>query len=489
MTSSHLPVSIKFYFGLGQAADYIKNFGFGTLLMLYYNQVLGLSGAYAGAAVSISIAFDAISDPMVGSWSDGYRSRWGRRLPFMVGAAVPLGVTFYCLFMPPVGLNEFGLFLWLTSFAVLSRTALTFFNVPYYALGAEMTQDYHERTQLVVIRTAFGIASNFLVIAIAWNFIFVQTPGNATPQLTRAPYFPYALLSAVTMTLLMLACCRGTLRVASGLSGDPGPSRTFSFLQVYRDLYQSLHNHSFRSLFIGTLLFFIYAGTHGALAMHLMTFYWQLDAKGIEYVQYGTIAGGILALPLVPMLNHHLEKKGTLYLGVIVGALAGTGPVMLKLVHAMPTSPDTLVPVLVVLGVLGSMGGVAAGVTGASMMGDIADEHELESGSRREGVFFGCFNFASKCSGAAGTLIAGLALDIIGFPVNSKPGMVPEPVLFHFGLVYGVVAIMMVLAIWVFLPYRLNKARHDEIVGELQRLRQDSLPGPEAVFLAEPGTI
>ena len=134
MTSSHLPVSIKFYFGLGQAADYIKNFGFGTLLMLYYNQVLGLSGAYAGAAVSISIAFDAISDPMVGSWSDGYRSRWGRRLPFMVGAAVPLGVTFYCLFMPPVGLNEFGLFLWLTSFAVLSRTALTFFNVPYYEI-------------------------------------------------------------------------------------------------------------------------------------------------------------------------------------------------------------------------------------------------------------------------------------------------------------------------------------------------------------------
>ncbi|HKI74572.1 MAG TPA: MFS transporter, partial [Pseudomonadales bacterium] len=312
-TTPSLTITNRFYFGLGQAADYIKNFGFGTLLLLYYNQVLGLPGAYAGMAMSISIGFDAIIDPVVGSWSDGFQSPWGRRHPFMIGSILPLTVTFFFLFWPPTGLSGFWLFVWLTTFAVLSRASLSFFNVPYYALGAEMTQDYYERTQLVVIRTAFGIVSNFVVIAIAWNFIFVQTPEVTAPQLNRAPYFKYAMVSAMAMAMLMFLSCWGTRNVIRYLAGSKQPRRRFSMKRVYSDLFYSLQNRSFRALFIGTLLFFVYAGTTGALSMHLLTFFWQLDAHGIEYIQYGTIAGGILALPLVPYLNRRMEKKGTLY--------------------------------------------------------------------------------------------------------------------------------------------------------------------------------
>ncbi|MFP6814420.1 MAG: MFS transporter, partial [Pseudomonadales bacterium] len=146
MSVSAIGWRIKFFYGMGQAAESIKNFGFGTLLLLYYNQVLGLSGTYSGIAVFIAVAFDAVSDPAVGSWSDGFRHRLGRRHLFMYVSALPLGVTYYFLVWPPSELSEFGLFVWFTTFAVLSRTALTFFHVPCLSLGAEMSLDYQERT-------------------------------------------------------------------------------------------------------------------------------------------------------------------------------------------------------------------------------------------------------------------------------------------------------------------------------------------------------
>lgn len=460
--------TVKIFFGIGQAAESIKNFGFGTLLLLYYNQVLGLSGSYAGIAVFIAIAADAISDPAVGSWSDGFQSRLGRRHPFMLAAAVPMGVTFYLLFMPPVGLTEFQLFLWFTTFAVLTRTALTFFHVPYLSLGAEMTQDYHERTQIVVVRTAFGIIASVAIISIAWNFFFVRTLENPTPQLTREPYFSYALLSSIVMAGMMYISAWGTKSIIPGLAGSRQAVRPFSLRQVYADLYSALKNPSFRALFFGTLLFFIYAGTHGALSMHLKTFYWELDTDGIEYWQYAAVAGGILGLPMVPFLNRWFDKKWTVIIGCLGSAFAGTVPVLLKLFGLMPTDPDVLVPVLVALSAVSAICAVQAGVTVASMMGDVADEHELYNGTRQEGIYFGSYNFSAKCTSALGNLVAGVALDLIHFPVNSKPGLVPESVLFDFGLVYMFVVLILIFSTWMFWPYALNKARHEEIVAALK---------------------
>ncbi|MCB1694222.1 MAG: MFS transporter [Pseudomonadales bacterium] len=492
MAQSPVSLRLKFFFAIGQAAESIKNFGFGTLLMLYYNQVLGLSGSYAGLAVAIAIAADAISDPAVGSWSDGIRSKLGRRHPFMYAAALPLAVTYYFLFMPPEGLTEFELFLWFTTFAILVRTALTLFHVPYLSLGAEMTQDYHERTKIVVFRTAFGIIASFVVIAIAWNFFFIKTPDNPTPQLTREPYFEYALLSSIIMSSMMFVSTWGTKEVIPHLAGARQAARPFSMSKVYSDLFQALQNPSFRALFVGTLLFFIYAGIQAALSMHLKTFYWELDTKAIEYWQYAAVAGGIFGLPLVPLFNRWFDKKWTVIIGVIGAAIAGTLPVMMKVFGLMPSDPDILVPILVALALLGSVSGVQAGVTVASMMGDIADEHELNHGTRQEGIYFGSYSFSAKCTSALGNLCAGFILDIISFPTNSKPGMVPEDVLTHFGWVYGVVALILIFSTWVFWPYSLDKRRHAEIVEALSKRRMadpDPVPVEEAPRTPLPGNI
>lgn len=459
--------NVKCFYGLGQAAESIKNFGFGTLLLLYYNQVLGLSGTYSGIAVFIAVAVDAVTDPAIGSWSDGFRHRLGRRHPFMFAGIIPLGITYYFLFMPPEGLSEFSLFIWFTTFAVLSRTALTFFHVPYLSLGAEMSLDYQERTQIVAIRTAFGMLATLVVIALAWNFFFVKTEANPSPQLTREPYFLYALLSSVFMAGMMMASTWGTQKVIPSLQQAAHDHPPFSIRQVYVDIFDALKNPSFFALFWGSLIFAITYGIYAALAMHQLTFFWEIDTKGIEYTQYGGVAGGLLGLAMVSFLNRWVDKRMTLIIGVVIFAIVGTLPPLLQNFSLMPTDHSVLIPMLVVMAMLLAYSMVLAGVSGASMMGDIADEHELKHHKRQEGVYFGSHNFALKCTGAVGNLVAGFSLDLISFPVNSTPGEVPGDVLFRFGLIYPAMVVLIVLALWVFWPYSMCKERHAEIRREL----------------------
>lgn len=463
-----VPWSIKLYYGLGQAAESVKNWGFGTLLLIYYNQVLGLSGTLASLAIAIALVFDAVSDPAVGSWSDGIKSRWGRRHPFLLASVVPLCLSFYLLFWPPEGLGPFALFCWLTFFTIATRTALTLFHVPYMSLGAELTQDYQERTTLVAVRTAMGLGASLFVVFVAFNYFFVSTEDIPRPQVTREPYFKFALLSALVMGAMMLVSAWGTRGAIPDLAGAGQEARRFRFFHVYNDLIKALGNVSFRALFVGALLLYIYLGVHGALAIYLQTFFWQLDTDAIRYWQLSGVVGAIAGLPLVRTVNRLLDKKMTIIASVLVTAAMSTVPVLLHLVHLMPTNPAILVPLLCVLAGLGTMSSIQTSVTAGSMMMDITDEHQLVHGTRQEGIYMGAFSFSIKCTSALGTLVAGLALDVIGFPKQSGLATIPEDVMVRFGLIYAVIALLTLASAYVFWPYALDRKRHAEIVEALR---------------------
>ncbi len=462
---------VKLWYAAGQTGQSVTDFGFGTLAFIYYNQVLGLSGAYTGLGVAIALMFDALADPAVGSWSDGFQSRWGRRHLFMAASILPLGLMFFGLFWPPEGLAQWQLFVWFTVFSVLVRTALTFFNVPYLSLGAELSQDYQERTQIVAVRIVIGAFSILGITAIGWNFFFVGTAADPTPQLTRAPYLPYAIASALFMTLVLAGSTLFTARAIPHLAGSRQKPRDFGVRRVYEDLYEALHNDSFRALFVGTLIYFVYAGTQGALWMHLMTFYWQLDTRSIQWIQYAGIAGAIIGVPLAPSFNRWFDKKWTVIVGVVLAAFADNTPILFKLVGLMPDDVTTLAQTLIALSFVSSFFGVQASITVASMMGDVADEHELKHGTRQEGVYFGSYSFSSKCTGAFGNMIAGIAIDMIGLDPASRPGEVPVDVLNHFGAAYGLIALLIAFSVWVFLPYSLNSKRHAQVLAELATRR------------------
>lgn len=470
-TSVRVPIRWLIWHGGGRAGQSVQVYALG-FLFIYYNQVLGLSGALTGLALGLASAVDAISDPTVGSWSDGFKSRYGRRHPFMLASVVPVALLFVLLFAPPAGLTEFQLFLWFTVVYSAMRTALTFFNVPYLALGAEVTQDYMERTRVAVWRSMIGQIAALLVAAVGWNFVFRSTAENPTPQLDVEPYLPFAVITAVVMSLFMGLSAWKTMDVIPRLPTMGQAGRRFHVRHVYRDLIDALHSLPFRSLFFGHLVCNIYWGMTATLALHLKTFFWQLQSDVIQWWQYAAIVGGIVGVPFTAYFNRVFDKKWTVILGVVVCVLAATGPVILQLMGLMPTSYAVLGVLLVGFAFLSSYAIEPVGVTVASMMGDMADEHEMRKGTRQEGVYFAAFSFSDKCTGALGPLLAGIAIDIVGLDPFSKQGEVPAQVLFDFGLVYATLLVFVMIAIWVFWPYNLNRRRHARIMAVLQKRRQ-----------------
>ncbi|MBL6690398.1 MAG: MFS transporter [Pseudomonadales bacterium] len=159
-------------YGFGQVSESVKNQGFNIFLLFYYNQVLHVSATGTSLALAIALIFDALTDPIAGSLSDKLKSRWGRRHPFILAAAIPLAVTFYFLFNPPDGLTEFGYILWLTVFAVLVRASMTFYHVPHLALGAEMADSYEQRSTLYAFNTFFAFMGGRCVCTALLSFLF-----------------------------------------------------------------------------------------------------------------------------------------------------------------------------------------------------------------------------------------------------------------------------------------------------------------------------
>ena len=134
-TVQFLPIRLKLFWGVGQIGEGVKNSAFNSFLLFYYNQILGVSATLASIALAIAIVFDAISDPVAGSVSDRFQSRWGRRHPFMFASAAPLGITLFLLFFPPDGMSELFL-LWLgAGFCGLSKNFLDLVPYPTSCLG------------------------------------------------------------------------------------------------------------------------------------------------------------------------------------------------------------------------------------------------------------------------------------------------------------------------------------------------------------------
>ena len=185
----------KFFYGLGFISVGIKDVLYSIFVFFYFSQILGLDPIYTGSATLIAIMFDAISDPIIGSISDNFKStKWGRRHPIMLMSAFPLGLSTYLLFLPPNGISEFDLFLWMTIFSILIRLFLTLFLVPGMSLGAELSSDYDERTVITSFRIMFTTLVSPFVCLFGLVFIFIPKEGMSTGLLNNEAkkiYKPY----------------------------------------------------------------------------------------------------------------------------------------------------------------------------------------------------------------------------------------------------------------------------------------------------------
>ncbi len=148
-------VSIFFY-GIGSLSPAIKGNLLGAPIFYYYNNVLGLEAWLVSLALAIALVIDGFTDPMVGYLSDYTRSRFGRRHPYIYASILPGTFCYFFLIMANFGTTQLILFFQLLILISLLRIAWTLYQVPREALGAEISKDYGQRTQLHGISSFFG---------------------------------------------------------------------------------------------------------------------------------------------------------------------------------------------------------------------------------------------------------------------------------------------------------------------------------------------
>jgi Na+/melibiose symporter-like transporter len=463
----------KLAYGVGQVAEGLKNGAFETFLLFYYNQVLGLPGTLSGAALMIALIFDAVTDPLAGSLSDSTRSRWGRRHPWMVAAALPLGVAMFALFSPPAGLGTWGLFAWLTAGAIAVRGAMTLYHVPHNSLGAELSEDYAERTRVVGYRVVFSVMGLGLAPALGFFVFLREGPGGAGIQ-DHAAYTAYAATLGVLMVATVWISAFGTWSRIPFLPRAAEHTETFSPGRLFRELKSALVGSSFGVLFAGVIVYFVLRGLQSSLGLHLNAHFWGLSSDQMGSLVFPMIIGFAVGTVVWSGLASRLEKRTIILVGTTVFTVFVALPVVLRLAGVLPETlaPETATAIIAASLLVATFGSGGSVTAFNSAMADITDEHELRTGRRQEGVYFGALAFAGKSSSGIGHAIAGIGLDLIAFPTNAPVGSVAPEVVRNLGVLYGPgLAVLALVSLACFSRYRLTHARFEELRRELEQRR------------------
>ncbi|WP_337185441.1 MFS transporter [Phenylobacterium sp.] len=473
VTDARPSAPVKVVYGLGALGEAAFTTAMG-FVFFYYTAALGFSGSMVGAALFLGLCADAIVDPFFGSWSDNIRSRFGRRIPLMLAGGPLLALSVGMLFAPPQGLAEPVMFVWLAFWAVAVRTFFSMFHVPYVALGAEMSGDYHERNSIVAWRTLFLILAGFLVNGLAYSVFFAGEGG--LQQAGRYPAFGWAVAALVLFGAGL--CAAGSAPYAARLPGVP-PVDEHLLRRLPSEIVEIFRNRSFRVLFASAVLSYVGVGVNASFNSHAYVFVWQLRPELIQVVVFAFLGGLLAGVPLTPLVSRVVEKRTTVLIGMGLVVMAWMTIAFSRLAGAFTaTGSDAVLPLAVLIGVAGVGAGFCA-IAYPSMMADAADEHEHLFGRRREGLYFAGLGFAFKAGQGAGMLVSGMALDLIGFPkdVGRQVGVVlPEPLLDRIVLAWGPGAAIFTLGSMVALAaYGITRRRHAEVAAAL-RARREAAP-------------
>ena len=462
-------------YGFGSIAETLHSKVFSIFLIFYYQQIIGVSGTLAGLAMLISTIFDAVDDPIVGALSDRTRTRWGRRHPFIILAAVPVALTFFALFNPPSGLSQAQAFAWLLVFLILARLAMTCYVLPLTALGAEMARDYAQRSTLYAITTVFSAIGGTIAVVVAYRVFFPTTEQFNPGMLNPAGYSQLGLYFGLGIVVVIVGCVAGTWREIAHLPDRIAPQHRFSLRQLLREVRQVFGNVSFRSIFFGDLLVTLVLAIDHVFTPYMLLHFWGLTTEQTSLIGPFALLGLFVGAALVPLVTRWLDKKMTLIVSAFVGTVLSNVLVTLRLIDPswLPANGAPVLFWLIVASnflVLTVVPMIYSSVS--SMFADIVDEHELEVGERREGIVFAASLFKSKVTTAFGVFIGGAILDLIHFPKGAVAGTVSPETLWRMGLLQGPASVVFVLiGLAMYMGYKLDRARHAAIISELQSRR------------------
>ncbi|MFW6070255.1 MAG: MFS transporter [bacterium] len=454
--SPSLPRHIKFVYGLGDWGTAASTTARNAFWFFFLTSVVGLDAALAGTIFLVGRLWDGINDPVVGMLSDRLDTRWGRRRPLLVVAAVPFGLTFTLMFLVPPFESTTAQALYYVLVFLAFDTLYTLINVPYSALTPELTEDYDERSNLAGWRIGVSIIASLItggLFKLLAEQVFAPWFGGGVVGL-RSGY----ALSAGVWGLTMIIPYFILFKVIREPPHEPitEPLRP---IQTFKEVFA---NRPFRLAAAIYLLSFATVDVVLLIFVRFLIDYVRVS-PGFDNLLLATVLGlAFVTMPITVRLMHHYGKRRT-----YIGSMAFLS-IMLLFISQAPPGGQNLV---LVAAVFAGLGYGAANAVPWAIVADVIEVDELRTGVRREGVYYGYLVFFRKLASALATFAVGQVLSAVGY-VSSQQGSAfiqqPEAALRAMRFFVGVLpAIMLFLAILAAWRYPLDRETFNDIRRQL----------------------
>ncbi len=462
-----IQVKEKFFYASGAIANGVKNDAFTFFLLFFYSNIIGLTPGLASLAIFIALLVDAFTDPLMGVISDRTQHKLGRRHPYFLLGMIPMAFSYFMLFSIQTSwqLSQQHLFLWMLSFTLLTRLGMTIFEVPHRSLGSEMTRSYTERTSIFAARELLGWFGGLFNAFLAYTIFFKDTPDYMPGTKNPDPWIYYGMTGATIMCISVLLTYFGTLKYRNH---SDAKIATFNLKLILNQIFIALKNKSFLIFFFGYLFIAISWGMGSSLQIYMNTYFWEF--KSIMLASYLGIyvLSTLSAYLIVPRLVEVIEKKTILLIAISFAALIPPIPIILFINNLLPDTGTwnlfyATIPFVYVANTCLS----SSAIIRESMLGDISDEVELESGIGQQGLMFASSSLIGKLNTGLGILMAGITLEFINFPQGTDVTPSAENI-FNLAMVQGpLVAILMIIPFGIFSLYKIDRYRHQQILAKL----------------------
>ena len=460
--ADRLPLKTKLAFGVGSAAETIALYSVSSFAILFYNQILGVPAHLAGLAVSASLVFDALSDPIVGSWSDRTRSKLGRRHIYMYAAPIPIALSLFAIFNPPTGMDQTGLLIWFGVSVILLRQAMTFFHTPHLAMGAELSSDYTERSQVMAYNSFFVWVGGAFATTLALRIFFPSTPEFPRGILNPEPWPVFALSISIAVVIILFASAWFTRDRIPFLPQRAAETPGFSIGEFGRDVVKALGNINYVWLLVAYFFLSMMIGLREGLGMYVSTFYWGFNSEQLSLFIIGSFVGYLTAFIFAPRLHGRIDKKRTIIIFGTIFSIMPAVPLTLGMMGILTQSTPYLLPIVIAFATVTAGAVAILQISVMSALADIADQNELKHGIRQEGILYSTRAFAAKMDQAIGAALAGFVITFIQFPAKATPGEIPAEVMHNLALWAGVLAAVPgLIAIIFYAKYNINRASYE----------------------------
>ena len=480
-----LGFATKLLYGFGSIGYGVKDVAFRSFLLLYYNQVIGIRAELVSFAILVALCVDAISDPIVGQWSDTLRTRWGRRHPFMFLSAIPASASLLFLFFPPEGMSDGQTFWYILVVGCCVRTFITFFEIPSSALAPELTSDYDERTSIASYRYFFaylgGVGMAFLTLLV----FLAPTEDYPVGQLNPAGYETFAIAGAAIMLAAILISSLGTIHRIKFFRMPP-PREKVGPLKALGQMRGTFAHRGFLAILAFGVLKYTSVGMTSALNIYFGTYLWGLNSAQLAILTIDSLTGAFLALFIAPWASRKVGKRNAALILAVIAVTFASLPYILRLTGNFFENGDPwLVPAIFLFSTVFQMCGVSSAVLTHAMVGDVVEESQLATGRRSEGLFYAANTLMQKSTSGLGVFAAGILVSLVGIAPGLDPATIDPDIPRALAMAYVPLLVVLYIGGAGFLfAYRIDRASHEASIAELEKRERAS--AYEAETIADP---